>query len=129
MKITYDPDIDSLTITLRAVPIRESGEISPSVIADYGFDGEVIALEVLQASRLVDNTEAIVFVLAISALVTPILLGGGRVLVLSKLIVENIASPNWPLAAVQAFVLLAMALTILIVFTRLNRATYAAKET
>jgi putative spermidine/putrescine transport system permease protein len=70
----------------------------------------------------------IVFVLAISALVTPLLLGGGRVFVLSKLIYQNITELNWPLAAVQAFVLLAMALIILFVFTRLNRATYAARE-
>jgi len=71
----------------------------------------------------------IVFVLAISALVTPLLLGGGRVFVLSKLVYQNITELNWPLAAVQAFVLLAMALIILVVFTRLNRATYAARET
>ena len=70
----------------------------------------------------------IVFVLSISALVTPLLLGGGRVFVLSKLIYQNITELNWPLAAVQAFVLLAMALIILVVFSRLNRATYAARE-
>lgn len=69
----------------------------------------------------------IVFVLSISALVTPLLLGGGRVFVLSKLIYQNITELNWPLAAVQAFVLLAMALIILVVFSRLNRATYAAR--
>lgn len=65
----------------------------------------------------------IVFVLSISALVTPILLGGGRVLVLSRLIFQNIAELNWPMAAVQAFVLLAMALLILLSFTQLNRLT------
>jgi putative spermidine/putrescine transport system permease protein len=69
----------------------------------------------------------IVFVLSISALVTPLLLGGGRVFVLSKLIFQNITELNWPLAAVQAFVLLGMALIILAVFSRLNRATYAAR--
>lgn len=69
----------------------------------------------------------IVFVLSISALVTPILLGGGRVLVLSRLIFQNIAELNWPLAAVQAFVLLAMALLILLVFTQLNRLTSATR--
>jgi putative spermidine/putrescine transport system permease protein len=70
----------------------------------------------------------IVFVLSISALVTPLLLGGGRVFVLSRLIYQNITELNWPLAAVQAFVLLGMALLILVVFSRLNRATYAARE-
>jgi putative spermidine/putrescine transport system permease protein len=70
----------------------------------------------------------IVFVLSISALVTPLLLGGGRVFVISKLIYQNFTELNWPLAAVQVFVLLAMALIILVVFSRLNRATYAARE-
>jgi putative spermidine/putrescine transport system permease protein len=69
----------------------------------------------------------IVFVLSISALVTPMLLGGGRVFVLSKLVYQNITELNWPLAAVQAFVLLGMALIILGLFSRLNRATYAAR--
>ena len=69
----------------------------------------------------------IVFVLSISALVTPLLLGGGRVFVLSKLVYQNITELNWPLAAVQAFVLLGMALIILVLFSRLNRATYAAR--
>ena len=70
----------------------------------------------------------IVFVLSISALVTPLLLGGGRVFVLSKLVYQNITELNWPLGAVQAFVLLTMALIILIVSSRLSRATYAARE-
>jgi putative spermidine/putrescine transport system permease protein len=70
----------------------------------------------------------IVFVLSISALVTPMLLGGGRVIVLSRLIFQNIAELNWPLAAVQAFVLLAMALLILLVFTQLSRLTGAARR-
>ena len=60
--------------------------------------------------------------------VTPLLLGGGRVFVLSKLVYQNITELNWPLGAVQAFVLLTMALLILVVSSRLNRATYAARE-
>ena len=71
----------------------------------------------------------IVFVLSISALVTPLLLGGGRVFVLSKLVYQNITELNWPLGAVQAFVLLGMALIILVISSRLNRATYAARGT
>ena len=35
MKITYDRETDSLTITLRKVLIRESDEIGPGVVADY----------------------------------------------------------------------------------------------
>src|SRR5207247_88771 len=57
----------------------------------------------------------IVFTLAISAFVTPELLGGGTVQVLSRAIWFNVVDVNWPLAAVQAVVLLALALTALAV--------------
>jgi putative spermidine/putrescine transport system permease protein len=70
----------------------------------------------------------IVFALAISAFVTPSVLGGGRVLVLSRMVYDNIADLAWALAAVQALVLLGMAVTILLVFQRINRATYASGE-
>ncbi len=62
----------------------------------------------------------IVFSLSISAFVTPTVLGGGRVLVLSKLVFDNIGNIEWPTAAVQSLVLLAMALAILVVSTRLK---------
>lgn len=70
----------------------------------------------------------IVFALSISAFVTPSLLGGGRVLTLSRLVYDNIGLIEWGLAAVQAIVLLATALAALFVLERVNRATHAAKE-
>jgi putative spermidine/putrescine transport system permease protein len=63
----------------------------------------------------------IVFTLAISAFTAPALLGGGRVMVLSRLVFDNVASLNWPLGAVQAFALLGMALLVVFLFTRLGR--------
>jgi putative spermidine/putrescine transport system permease protein len=70
----------------------------------------------------------IVFALAVSAFVTPSVLGGGRVLVLSRLIYENIGSLEWGLAAVQALVLLGLAVAVLVVFERINRSTYSGRE-
>lgn len=69
----------------------------------------------------------IVFALSISAFVTPSLLGGGRVLTLSRLVYDNIGLVEWGLAAVQAIVLLATALAALFVLERMNRATHAGK--
>lgn len=63
----------------------------------------------------------IVFTLSISAFTAPALLGGGRVLVLSRLIYDNVAAVNWPLGSVQAFALLTMALFVVFLFTRLGR--------
>lgn len=70
----------------------------------------------------------IVFALSVSAFVTPSLLGGGRVLTLSRLVYDNIGLVQWGLAAVQAIVLLATALAVLFVFERVNRATHVGKE-
>ena len=41
MKVEYDPQTDTLTITLRDARIRESDEVRPGVIADFGYDGRV----------------------------------------------------------------------------------------
>jgi putative spermidine/putrescine transport system permease protein len=69
----------------------------------------------------------IVFALAVSAFVTPSVLGGGRVLVLSRLVYENIGNVQWGLAAVQALILLALAVGVLLVLERFNRATFAGQ--
>jgi uncharacterized protein YuzE len=61
MKITYDPETDSLTITLREDRIRESDEVRPGVIADFGYDGGIVRFEILQASKVVHNTREIQF--------------------------------------------------------------------
>ena len=57
MKVIYDKETDSLTITLRDERVEESGEIRPGVIADFGYDEGVVRFEILQASKVVDNTE------------------------------------------------------------------------
>ncbi len=51
MKITYDPDTDTMVITLRPDRIKESDEIRPGVIADFGYDGGIVRLEILHASN------------------------------------------------------------------------------
>ncbi|MBM4284558.1 MAG: DUF2283 domain-containing protein [Deltaproteobacteria bacterium] len=61
MKITCDPETDSLTITLRQERIKESDEIRPGVIADFGYDGGIVRFEILQASKVVQNTREIQF--------------------------------------------------------------------
>ena len=63
----------------------------------------------------------IVFVLSISAFVTPALLGGGRVNVLGYAIYQNTIDLNWPMAAVQATVLLVLVLSVLFMFNSLIR--------
>ena len=64
MKATYDRETDTLTITLREVRIRESDEVRPGVIADFGYDGDIVRFEVLEASKHVENATAIQFAVA-----------------------------------------------------------------
>lgn len=47
MKATYDRETDTLTITLREARTRESDEVRPGVIADFGCDGRVVRFEVM----------------------------------------------------------------------------------
>ncbi|MCK9463547.1 MAG: DUF2283 domain-containing protein [Proteobacteria bacterium] len=61
MRIQYDVGTDSLTITLSDKQIRESDEIRPGVIADFGPNGAVVRLEILNASTVVDNAREMQF--------------------------------------------------------------------
>src|SRR2546427_1824091 len=55
MKITYDPEVDVLRILFSNTPIEESDTDKPGVILDYDKDGNVVGLEILNASKRVGN--------------------------------------------------------------------------
>jgi uncharacterized protein YuzE len=59
MKVTYDPEVDVLQIVFRDVPIEESDEDKPSVILDYDKEGNIVGLEVLNASQSVENPHSV----------------------------------------------------------------------
>ncbi len=63
MRVTYDQETDTMTITLREERIKESDEVRPGVIADFGYDGGVVRFEILAASRVVQNTREMQFAL------------------------------------------------------------------
>ena len=52
MRLRYDPTVDILYIRLREGPIEESDEITSEIIADYGKDGKLMGLEILDASEV-----------------------------------------------------------------------------
>jgi len=62
MKVTYDPDVDVLRILFSNAPIEESDEDKPGVILDYDKDGNVVGLEVLNASQRIENPRAVEYV-------------------------------------------------------------------
>ena len=59
MKITYDPEVDVLRILFSNTPIEESDEDKPGVIFDYDKDGNIVGLEILDASKRMENPRAI----------------------------------------------------------------------
>ncbi|MGL4942719.1 MAG: DUF2283 domain-containing protein [Thermoguttaceae bacterium] len=64
MRVEYDKETDSLTITLRNSRIKESDEVRPGVIADFGYDGGIVRFEVLEASLVVEQTREMQFAIA-----------------------------------------------------------------
>ena len=50
MRVVYDAKTDTLTVILRETPVVESDEDKPGVILDYDASGNVVSLEVLDAS-------------------------------------------------------------------------------
>jgi uncharacterized protein YuzE len=51
MKVSYDQRTDTLSIILKEnVPVSESDEEKPGVILDYDEQGNLVSLEVLDAS-------------------------------------------------------------------------------
>jgi uncharacterized protein YuzE len=62
MKITYDSHTDTLTMILKeGVAVAESDEDKPGVILDYDQNGDLISLEVLDASRRVSEAQRVEF--------------------------------------------------------------------
>lgn len=64
MKVFYDPEVDVLRILFSSHPIEESDEEKPGVIIDYDIDGNIVGLEVLQASKRVENPRALEYAVA-----------------------------------------------------------------
>jgi len=64
MKVTYDPQVDVLRILFRDVPVEESDQDKPGVILDYDKDGNIVGLEVLNASKRVENPKGVDYAVA-----------------------------------------------------------------
>jgi YD repeat-containing protein len=60
MKVNYDAHTDSLIVVLRDdAVVLESDEDKPGMILDYDADGNLIAIEILDASRRVTDARRI----------------------------------------------------------------------
>ena len=62
MKVTYDPKTDTLSVILKDnTPVSESDEDKPGVILDYDEKGNLISLEILDASKRVTEARKMEF--------------------------------------------------------------------
>jgi uncharacterized protein YuzE len=62
MKVSYDSRTDTLSLLLREnVRVAESDEQKPGVILDYDAEGNLVSIEILDASRRVTEADRVDF--------------------------------------------------------------------
>jgi uncharacterized protein YuzE len=64
MKVSYDPEVDVLSIVLSDAPVEESDEEKPGVILDYDIQGNVVALEIPDAAERMGNPMSVEYAIA-----------------------------------------------------------------
>jgi len=62
MKVTYDTRTDTLVMLLRdGAAVAESAEDKPGVILDYDAEGNLVSVEILDASSRVSEAQKVEF--------------------------------------------------------------------
>ena len=64
MKVRYDPEVDVLRITLSDAPVDESDEEKPGLILDYDRTGNVVGIEILDASKRMGDPMSVEYAIA-----------------------------------------------------------------
>lgn len=64
MRLSYDESTDTLTVVLVEADVAESDEDKPGVILDYDALGNLVSLEILDASTRVGDPRSITLSLA-----------------------------------------------------------------
>jgi uncharacterized protein YuzE len=54
MKFNYYPDTDSLYISLTDRPSADSQEVANGIVLDFDTDGNLVGIDIDQASQIVD---------------------------------------------------------------------------
>ena len=64
MRFKYSKHADVLYIKLSSLDVSESDQEKPGVIIDYAENGEIAGIEVLMASKRVDQVNGVLYELA-----------------------------------------------------------------
>ena len=59
MKVTYDRRTDTLTIELKSGAVARSDDRIDGVVLDFAEEGELLTIEILDASTRVDSTTSV----------------------------------------------------------------------
>ena len=61
MRIAYHEDVDILTTILEHKTVKASAEVHPGVVADFDHDDQITAFEIMDASKLTDLSQVMLF--------------------------------------------------------------------
>ena len=61
MKVIYDPETDTLSLILRDERVVESDELREGLIVDYGDNGRIVSIELLDASEHVSEPRGVTY--------------------------------------------------------------------
>ena len=64
MKISYDREVDILRIVFADSLVDESDEAKPGVILDFDVNGNIVAMEILDASQRTEDPNKVEFAVA-----------------------------------------------------------------
>lgn len=64
IKVTYDKESDIIYIQFSDHKVTESEEDKPGIILDYGENGEIVGIEVLNASKKTNQPNGIIYEVA-----------------------------------------------------------------
>ena len=64
MKIKYDKETDIIYIRLSSLAIYESDQEKSGIILDYSESGEIVGIEILNASKKLENEKGILYEVA-----------------------------------------------------------------
>ena len=61
MRIAYDAEVDILVVDFDIKRIKVSAEVIPNVIADFDEDDQLVGFEIMDASKITDLSQVMVF--------------------------------------------------------------------
>lgn len=59
MKVKYDAEVDVMRIIFSEAEISESDEEKPGIILDYDNKGNIVGIEILNASKKISNPKSV----------------------------------------------------------------------